>query len=417
MRRAVLMSAAAAVAVMSGWAAWQLQTGVVQAHNDDRPRFEVDADWPKPLPNNWLVGQVAGVAVDRHDHIWIIQRSSTLTDDEAGAESRFPLNPATPATRTVPRSDCCKGAPAVLKFNRRGSLLAAWGGPSDPDFLSKRCVAIPGNTAANSCDWPTNEHGIYVDHNDYVYVAGNGGANNQVLKFTMDGTFVYQIGRPGAFSSATDPRSNNTAGDRNGRPLLGQPADTEVDPLTNELYIADGYQNKRILVVDAATGKYKRHWGAYGNVPSDAAPVAYNPNVLDTQFRNPVHCVRISNDGFVYVCDRVNNRYQVFTKAGKFVEEVLLDRDTLGNGAMWDIDFSSDRRQKYLYNADGENNRLVVFNRDSGDVVAKIGRNGRSAGQFHWVHNLAVDSKGNIYTAEVDTGKRAQKFTPRRDDD
>jgi DNA-binding beta-propeller fold protein YncE len=414
MRRAVLMSAAAAVAVVSGWTAWQFQTGVVQAHNEDRPRFEVDADWPKPLPNNWIVGQVAGIAVDRHDHIWIIQRPNSLTDDEAGAEPRFPINPATTATRTAARSDCCKAAPSVMKFNRRGDLLAAWGGPADPGFLTKRCVAIPGTTQANSCDWPNNEHGIYVDHNDYVYVAGNGGANNQVLKFTADGTFVYQIGNPGAFAGG---RSNDTKGDRNGRPLLGQPADTEVDPLTNELYIADGYQNKRVLVVDAADGKYKRHWGAFGNVPSDAAPLPYNPGVIDTQFRNPVHCVRVANDGLVYVCDRVNNRYHVFTKAGKFVDEVLLDRDTLGNGAMWDIDFSPDRRQKYLYNADGENNRLVVFNRSSGDVIAKVSRNGRSAGQFHWVHNLAVDSRGNIYTAEVDTGKRAQKFKPVKDDD
>lgn len=408
MRRALLMAGAAAVAVTSGWTAWQFQAGVVQARNDDRPRFEVDANWPKALPNKWLVGQVAGVAVDRHDHIWIIQRSSTLTDDEAGAESRFPLNPAVPATRSVPRSDCCKGAPAVLKFNRQGDLLGAWGGQSDPGFLASRC------TAAMGCEWPTNEHGIFVDHNDYVYVGGNGGANNQVLKFTADGTFIYQIGKAGAF---TGGRSNSKNDGPGGRPLLGQPADTEVDPDTNELYIADGYQNKRVLVVDAATGMYKRHWGAYGQNPvDDTAPAAYNPGVVDKNFRNPVHCVRIANDGLVYVCDRVNNRYQVFTKAGQFVGEVLYERDSLGNGAMWDIDFSPDRRQSYLYNADGENQRVVVFNRGSGEIVSTFGRNGRSAGQFHWVHNLAVDSKGNIYTAEVDTGKRAQKFRPRNDD-
>ncbi len=423
------------LALAAGAAALTLslgQFGDVQASREERSRFSVDASWPKALPNQWLVGQVGGIAVDRHDNIWIIQRAFSLTDDEAGAESRFPVNPALAATRTVVRSDCCKAAPAVLKFNRAGDLLAAWGGPADPGFLTSRCVAIPetprpaGSDISirddkNSCDWPVaNEHGIFVDHNDFVYIGGNGGANNQVLKFTADGTFVYQIGRPGAFSSATHGRSNNKDGDRNGRPLLGQPADTEVDPVTNELYIADGYQNKRVVVVDAATGKYKRHWGAYGSAPIDpvSALPAYEPNAKpDSQFRNPVHCVRVAKDGLVYVCDRVNNRYQVFTKGGQFIDEVLYARDTLGNGAMWDVDFSAGKRQKYLYNPDGENQRVAIFDRRSGDLVSTFGRNGRSAGQFHWVHNLAVDSKGNIYTAEVDTGKRAQKFKPRDDDD
>jgi hypothetical protein len=212
-------------------------------------------------------------------------------------------------------------------------------------------------------------------------------------------------------------RSNDTDGDPNGRPLLGQPADTEVDPVTNELYIADGYQNKRVLVVDAATGMYKRHWGAYGQNPvDDTPPSPYSPGVLDQNFRNPVHCVRIANDGLVYVCDRVNNRYQVFTKDGQFAGEVLYERDTLGNGAIWDIDLSPDRRQSHLYNADGENQSVVIFQRSSGDLLGIFGRNGRSAGQFHWVHNVALDSHGNIYTAEVDTGKRAQKFRPRGSD-
>lgn len=398
--------AAAASAVALGATLLQFG-GEVQAtdrhhHGDKRPKFAVDASWPKALPNRWLVGQVAGVAVDRHDHIWIIQRPLTLTDDEAGAEPRFPIDPMQPATRSAPRSDCCKAAPSVMVFDRAGNLLKAWGGPADPGFLTNRC------TPARGCNWPTNEHGIFVDHNDYVYIGGNGGPNNQVLKFSKNGTFIYQIGVPGAF---TGGRSNDTKGDPNGRPLLGQPADMEVDPDTNELYIADGYQNKRVLVVDARTGMYKRHWGAYGSNPvDDTAPAPYDPGTLDRNFRNPVHCVRIANDGLVYVCDRVNNRYQIFTKSGKYIDEVLYARDTLGNGAIWDIDLSPEWRQRHLYNADGENENIVIFDRRSGEVIGKFGRNGRSAGQFHWVHNLAVDSRGNIYTAEVDTGKRAQKF-------
>ncbi len=200
--------------------------------------------------------------------------------------------------------------------------------------------------------------------------------------------------------------SNNT-------PLLGQPADVEVDPVNNEAYIADGYQNKRVVVVDGDTGQYKRHWGAYGKIPSDVAPAPYVAGQPPAQqFRNPVHCVRIANDGLVYVCDRVNNRIQVFQKNGTFVKEFFLDRATLGNGSAWDVDLSPDRRQRWLYNPDGENNKVWILERDSGNVADTFGRNGRYAGQFHWVHNLAVDSHGNIYTAEVDTGKRVQKFTP-----
>ena len=399
MKRTLVALAAALSALLAAAGLWQWQPNVAQADHGDRPNFAVDPFWPKPLPNRWLLGQVAGIAVDRHDNIWIVQRPRTLTNDEAGSEEVWPYG--TPP-RVGRRSDCCNAAPSIMKFNRAGDLLDAWGGPEDPGFLETRC------TVAMGCEWPTNEHGIYVDHNDFVYMAGNGGGNHQVLKFTKNGDFVLQIGKAGLTGG-----SNATTGGLNGTPLLGQPADMEVDPDTNELYIADGYQNKRVLVVDARTGLYRRHWGAYGNPPNDAPAEPYNPAVLDPDFRNPVHCVRIAEDGLVYVCDRVNNRYQIFTKSGRFVEEVLYERDTLGNGAVWDIDLSPDRRQRYLYNADGENNVLSIHNRRSGDLLNKVGRNGRYAGQFHWVHNLAVDSKGNIYTAEVDTGKRAQKFVPR----
>jgi DNA-binding beta-propeller fold protein YncE len=361
----------------------------------DAPEFKVDHEWPKPLPNQWLFGQVAGIAVDRQDNIWLIQRPGSLTPDEAGAAQ----NP--------PRSECCVPAPSVMQFDARGNLLRAWGGTADPGFLTSRC------TPAIGCEWPTNEHGIFVDHNDNVWIAGNGAGNHQVLKFTRDGTFLLQVGKAGLTGG-----SNATTGGLNGTPLLGQPADIEVDPTNNEAYIADGYQNKRVLVVDGQTGQYKRHWGAYGNINrpvSDANPGPYVPGSQPApEFRNPVHCVRITNDGYVYVCDRVNNRIQVFQKNGVFVKEMFLDRATLGNGAAWDVDVSPDNRQRWLYNADGENNKIWTLERLSGLIADTFGRHGRYAGQFHWIHNLAVDSKGNIYTAEVDTGKRAQKFVPER---
>ncbi|WP_198408829.1 NHL repeat-containing protein [Rubrivivax gelatinosus] len=353
------------------------------------PQFRVDAQWPKPLPNQWLLGQVAGVAVDRHDTIWIIQRPLSLTADEAGA------------AQTPPRSNCCVPAPSVMRFDQDGRLLMAWGGPADPGFLTERC------TPAKGCEWPTNEHGIFVDHNDNVWIAGNGAVNHQVLKFSMDGSFLLQVGKAGSTGG-----SNATTGGLGGTPLLGQPADVEVDPANNEAYIADGYQNKRVVVVDGQTGQYKRHWGAYGSVPSDVDPGPYQAGQPPApQFRSPVHCVRIAKDGLVYVCDRLNNRIQVFQKNGTFVKEFFTDRATLGNGSVWDVDLSPGS-QKWLYNPDGENNVVWILERATGAYADTFGRNGRQAGQFHWVHNLAVDSKGNIYTAEVDTGKRAQKFVP-----
>jgi hypothetical protein len=391
-----MVVAAALAAIFVGLGFWG--PGAKKAKADDGPRapsFRVDPSWPKALPNRWLIGQVCGIAVDRHDHIWINQRPRTLTTDEAGA------------AQTPPRSECCFPAPSVMEFDRAGNLIQAWGGPADPGFLTERC------TPAMGCEWPQNEHGIFVDHNDFVWVAGNGGPDHQVLKFTRDGRFVLQVGRSGVTLG-----SNATTGGMNGTPALGRPADIEVDPTNNEAYISDGYLNKRVLVVDGNTGRHRRHWGAYGNVPNDAPPGPYVPGQPPAQqFRNPVHCTRIANDGLVYVCDRVNDRIQVFTKQGQFRREYFVATNTLGNGSTWDIDFSPGTNQTFLYNPDGENNYVWILERLTGSILARFGRNGRSAGQFHWVHNLATDSAGNIYTAEVDTGKRAQKFAPRPDGD
>jgi hypothetical protein len=322
------------------------------------PSFRVDPFWPKPLPNNWILGQVAGIAVDAQDHIWIIQRPGSLDASERGAATG--------------RSNCCIPAPPVIEFDAAGNVLQAWGGPG-PGF-----------------DWPVNEHGIFVDHKNNVWIAGNGDNDHQVLKFSQDGTFLLQIGEAGV-----------TGGD-NDTEHLGRPADTMVDPEANEVYVADGYQNHRVIVFDADTGEYKRHWGAYGLPPGDpAAP---------SQFGNPVHCVYLTADNLVYVCDRPNNRVQVFEKDGTFVREFHIEPDTLGNGSTWDVDVSADKRQTFLFNADGENNHIWILQRATEQILSRFGRHGRYAGQFHWVHNLVVDSKGNLYTAEVDNGKRAQKF-------
>jgi DNA-binding beta-propeller fold protein YncE len=260
-------------------------------------------------------------------------------------------------------------------------LVRAWGGPGQ------------------GYDWPETEHGVNIDHNGFVWIGGNGPRDGHVLKFTREGRFVLQIGKPGPQTHSGDLTR------------LGRPADTDVDPQTNEVYVADGYHNHRVIVFDADTGAYKRHWGAYGRKPTDDKLPPYDPAAPPArQFGNPVHCVKIARDGLVYVCDRINNRIQVFRKDGAFVKEFVVVRETLAQGSVWDLELWIDPQQTFLLNADGANNEVRTLRRDSGAVVGAFGRNGRNAGEFHWIHNLAVDSKGNVYTTEVDTGKRAQKF-------
>jgi len=164
-------------------------------------------------------------------------------------------------------------------------------------------------------------------------------------------------------------------------------------------------------VFDSRTGAYKRHWGAYGNRPVDEKLPAYNPQApLPQQFGNPVHCARHSNDGLVYVCDRVHDRIQVFREDGTFVKEFRVEPNTLQNGSVWDLVLSEDPQQKFIFMADGANGQVVVLSRETGQILSVLGGPGRMAGQFRWVHNIAVDSKGNVYTSEVGFGRRAQKF-------
>lgn len=333
------------------------------------PQFQVDPFWPKPLPNNWLVGQVSGVHVDKRDHVWIIHRPASLSDREVGAMSNPPI------------SKCCFPAPPVLEFDPEGNLVRHWGG------------------AGAGYEWPASEHGIFVDSNDFVWIGGNGERDSQILKFTLDGKFVLQIGKSGQGAGSNDTRN------------LGKPAGIQIDEAAHEVYVADGYGNRRVIVFDSETGAYKRHWGAYGKTPSDAPMPAYNPaNPPSQQFGSPVHCVRLSKDNLVYVCDRINNRYQVFRKDGTFVSESFFEKDTLLNGSVSDLVLSTDSGQMYIFMVDGVNNELRIVDRNSAKTMARIGRPGRMAGQFHVVHNIAIDSRGNLYTTEVNTGQRVQKF-------
>jgi len=352
-----------------------------RAAAQEPPKYQVDPSWPKELPNNWIMGQVGGMAVDKHDHIWVLQRPGTVTADELGA------------AQTPPHSICCMPTPPVLEFDTQGNLLQSWGGPGE------------------GFNWPRTEHGIYVDKDDNVWIGGNAPASDkapadrQVLKFTKDGHFLKQIGHPSA-----DPADSSRTD------ILGRPAGIEVDSEAHEVYIADGYFNKRLIVFDSETGAFKRMWGAYGNPPKDVDAGPYNASAPpDQQFRNPVHCVHISKDALVYVCDRVNDRIQVFTKQGKFVKEFSVRPQTLGQGSAWQFAFSTDEHQKFLLVDDGENNVIWTVRREDGAVVGQMGHSGRNAGQFHWVHQVVSDSQGNLYTGEVDNGKRVQKFILVRD--
>ncbi len=333
------------------------------------PQLQVDPSWPKPLPNNWLLGQVSGVAVDSRDHVWIVQRPRSLSERELGAAQNPPI------------AKCCVAAPPVLMFDQSGNLVRSWGGPGA------------------GYEWPASEHGIFVDATDSVWLAGNGDDDSQILKFTIDGRFQLQIGKSGQSRG-----SNDTAN-------LGSPADLAVDAAARELYVADGYRNRRVVVFDSETGAYKRHWGAYGGRPSDEATPPYDPAAAPSrQFGNPVHCVRPTRDGLVYVCDRVNNRVQVFRKDGTFVSEAFFERNTLLSGSVSELAFSPDTDQRFIYMVDGVNNELRIVQRATNAVLGRIGRPGRYAGQFHVVHNVAVDGQGNVYTTEVNTGQRVQKF-------
>jgi DNA-binding beta-propeller fold protein YncE len=348
------------------------------------PYFEVDPLWPKPLPNHWVLGSTIGVSVDERDHVWIIHRSSaTLGNNEKGLE----LNP--------PTGECCAGAPPVLEFDPEGNLVGHWGGPGE------------------GYEWPVSNHGITIDYKGNVWIGGNGDQDSQVLKFTKQGKFLLQVGKSAARKGPNNAQGQPTyVGGSNDQVSFGRVAKIFVDPAANEAYLADGYLNKRVAIIDADTGKLKRYWGAYGNKPDDTNLGPYKPEAPPAQqFRNPVHCADLSRDGLVYVCDRQNNRLQVFTKDGKFVKEAFYAKNSLSEGAVWDVAFSRDPQQTYIFLADGRNMKIRVLRRETLEELTSFGDGGRQPGQFYAVHSIAADSKGNLYTTETYEGKRVQKFT------
>ena len=380
------------------------------------PSFQVDPLWPKPLPNHWLLGSVTGVAVDAQDHVWVVHRGydSMTSRTEIGA-----------ATTPKTSDECCVPAPPVLEFDAAGNLLGHWGGPGD------------------RYEWPVSPGGIAVDAKGSVWITASGppeipgmgnaapargrtggaatttsasaatssgaaatagatatAAANQgraagagrgpaappkpqdahVLKFSRAGEFLLQIGKagaPGADDSTT---------------AFNRPAGVDVDAAGSEVYVADGFVNHRIVVLDAATGAYKRHFSGSGD-----------------PFKT-VSCAKVAKDGTVYVCDRGNNRVQAFDKAGTFLKQGVVSQTTKGTGSVWDIALSRDAQQRYLFVADGHDQKIFILRRDTLAVVGSFGDGGRYPGTFYSVGSVAVDSKGNVYTGESLEGKRVQKF-------
>jgi DNA-binding beta-propeller fold protein YncE len=332
------------------------------------PIFEVDPFWPKPLPNHWVMGSTIGLSVDAQDHVWVIHRPGSVDDNFKAADMKPPIGV------------CCKVAPPVLEFDQAGTLVGSWGGPGA------------------GYEWPVSNHGITVDHKGNVWIGGNDNTDTQILKFTKGGKFLLQIGKHGVHNGSNDTEN------------LWRAAKIYPDPGANEIYVADGYGNRRVIVFDADSGKYKRHWGAYGTKPDDTKVPEYDPKAPPSKHFNTVHCANVSRDGLVYVCDRVNDRVQVFRKDGTFVKEAFFETDTLRSGSVWDMTFSRDPQQTYIYIANGVNEHISIVRRDTLDVLTTFGDGGRQPGQFFGVHNLDTDSKGNLYATETYTGARVQRF-------
>jgi hypothetical protein len=352
------------------------------------PVFEVDTTWPK-LPNDWVLGNVSKVVVDQHDNVWLTHRP-----------------------RTVPEGK--KSAPPVVEFDTNGKFVQAWGGEGA------------------GYDWPDAEHNVFVDQQDNVWISGSSPSgqsktkrsDDMLIKFTNGGKLIFQIGGRTVSKGSTDTKSVN------------KPGDIFVFAKTNEVYLSDGYGNRRVVVLDAGTGAFKRMWGAFGKPPMDdansggpgpsggpaggtaafaggegagAAPLE-TEGLGPATFSSPVHGIIVSNDGLVYVADRDNRRFQVFTTEGKYLKQVFINRAGPAKETTSGFALSPDKGQEFLYTADYGNSRVVVMDRKKLEILYQFGQRGTAPGEFRGIHHIAVDSKGNLYAAEVAPGARVQRF-------
>lgn len=363
-----------------------LETAVFAPEGTPYPRFMVDAAWPK-MPPDLILGQIPGLAVDKNDVIWAIHRPQSLTANDVGLIQDPPIADV-----------CCRPAPTIVRFAQDGRYLGGWGGPDT------------GPVIDGINQWPNNVHGIFVDSDNTVWFGGNGDDDHVVLNFTADGKFIRAIGRRGKTGGNED------------RQTLGNPADAYYR--NGRVLIADGYVNKRIIRFTTQDGKFDGYWGAYAEPPSGPSREGkFNQalassdkdggaNPKSESFGDIVHCVVGTEDGYVYVCDRRNNRAQLFKDDGQgrlsFVRDIVIAPESGGTRTVSDVAFSPDGR--YVYIAEMMNSRIWILDRKTHEPIATIGRIGRQPGQFTWLHSIDVDSDGNIYTTEVGTGRRIQKL-------
>jgi len=343
------------------------------------PKFQLDSKWPQQMPNGYFFGQIAGLTVDSHGNVWVLSRPRSIVPQ---------LDEPPQAASGVP-------APSVVEFDAQGKFLRGWGGP----------FAMSDAERANF-DWPAQEHGIAVDSHDNVWICGNGRDakngrdDNQCLKFTTDGKFLMQVGKSAQSKGSLDTANMNHAA----WPVYYAPA--------NELFVADGYVNRRVIVLDADTGKFKRMWGAYGKAPDDSATRNRTYDPVPQQF-NLVHGLVISHDGIVYVADRNNNRVQSFTLDGKFLKEAFVAREIpmVGFGTVNSVALSGDKDQRFIYVCEGHQQRVRVLDRRTLEEIpqAAFGHVGQYPGMFLGLHIITTDAKGNIYTGDGRDG-RVQKF-------
>jgi DNA-binding beta-propeller fold protein YncE len=334
------------------------------------PSFLVDPAWPREMPDLWIMGSITGVFVDDRDHVWVTHLEETLTPEEISAVQDPPIG------------TCCRPAPAVVEFDTEGNVVQGWGTP-DQD------ISV----------YPRNPHGIFVDHNDFVWVGTY--QHHRVQKFTRDGELVMTLGE----YDVTEGSNSETH--------LGGPAGIWVDPGTNQVFVADGYRNRRVVVFDGESGAYLRHWGAYGDPPDDEVRTPRGtPGTPPSEF-STVHGITGSNDGLIYVADRRGNRVQVFEQDGTYVDEVFIAPEALASGSSFVPVLSRDAEQEWLYLADGTNHKVWTLRRSDLEVVDEFGRGGRQLGQFLRPHGMSIDSDGNLYVGEASTGRRIQKFTLR----
>jgi hypothetical protein len=327
------------------------------------PQFELELEWPQvPMGDNWLTGGIGGMCIDSRDHVFLLNRQNVVPDDLDGARL----------------------APPIIELDANGAVVRGWG---DAELLGPRL---------HDCH-------VEADGGIWIVAAGTG----YIQKYSADGSeLLMQIGQSGTFDSSDGSRQGQALNSDSAQFFL--PSSLDVDKNSGDIYVADGElpgANSRIAVLNK-DGEFLRQWPLF-RTDSDRDITALP------------HCLRLSNDGLVYVCDREADRIQVFDQQGNFVRNLFVsftplssteDRSSGSRGTAVVLAFSADVEQRYMYVINQNSVMIDVLERESGRVVSSFGDGpGRYRGQFTLPHGIGVDSQGNVYIAEQE-GRRIQKY-------